>query len=147
MKARAAFLILLGLGLGGASSASAQQTNPHPCPFNPALPCMTIKIFNDDPDNSIYPVITVGKKDKIIDGFGDAWMQAWFQIKNKDLATHRFLTTNNYRIYIEPRGVGIEPGKNVTLIIPLYTQIVPTPTFPDTFLPNQFIEWWQAGQT
>lgn len=67
MKARAAFLIFLGLGLGGASSASAQQTNPHPCPasINPALPCMTIQIFNDDPDNSIYPVITVGKKDKV----------------------------------------------------------------------------------
>jgi len=144
MKARTALLILLGLGLFGASSASAQQTNPNPCPFNPAVPCMTIKIFNDDPDHSIYPVITVGQKGPPL--AGDEWMQAWFQIKNKDLATHTFLTTVNYRIYVEPEGVGIEPGKNVTLIIPLYTQIVQTPTFPDTFLPNQYLEWWQGGR-
>jgi hypothetical protein len=132
MKARAAFLILLGLGLGGVSGASAQECTP--------APTMTIKIFNDETDKWLYPVISVGPKPGAA---GDVWIQACFKIKNKDLNANTYRTTLVYRIYIEPEGVGIAPGKSVSITIPLYTQIAQV---PNPALPNQYIEWWQGGR-
>jgi hypothetical protein len=99
---------------------------------------MTIKIFNDDPDHFIYPVLTTGRGDK------DIWMQAWFSVKTSEIGNKPYPRNNNYRLYINPAH-GIAPHTGITLTLPLFTQleaqIKPKPgSDPDTF-----IDWWNGG--
>jgi hypothetical protein len=110
------------------------------CPNAP--PLMTIKIFNRDPDNYIFPVLTMGKDAE------DVWMQACFKIGQQDIATHPYPRTKNFRLYMFPTG-GIKPWKqpsdpvsSITVTLPLYTKMVQSvvPTQPD-----QFINWWKGG--
>jgi hypothetical protein len=131
MRAYATFLIVLGLGLGCADGAAAQIVPP-------TIPTMTIKIFNDDPDQYIFPVLATGKHTG-----ADIWMQAIFQITRAQIATGKFpyVTNSVYRIYIEPTN-GIAPGESVSITIPLYTQLVAT---PDPTQPDQYIDWWNGG--
>jgi hypothetical protein len=127
MKACAAFLTSLGLGLGCLSGANAQ---------GPTVPSMTIKIFNDDPNNHIYPVLTTGQ------GAPDIWLQAFFKIPQAQVPNHPYPRTRSFRIYINPAMGGIAPGQSVTLTIPLYTQLVSS---VDPTQPNQYIDWWNGG--
>jgi hypothetical protein len=124
MKAFATFLVLLSLGLGYVSDASAQSP-----------PLMTIKIFNDDPNHHIFPVLTTGQ------GAEDIWLQAIFKVPEKDIPNFPYPRNKSFRIYINPSS-GIGPGQNVAITIPLYTQLVPS---VDPKMPNQYIDWWNGG--
>jgi hypothetical protein len=120
-------LTSLGLGLGYLSSANAQ---------GPTVPLMTIKIFNDDPNHYIYPVLTTGQ------GAVDIWLQAFFKIPQAQVSNYPYPRTKSFRIYINPAMEGIAPGQSVTLTIPLYTQLV---SYVDPMEPNQYIDWWNGG--
>ncbi len=131
MKTCAAFLILLGLGVGCVGSANAQVPSP---------PLMTIKIFNDDPDHYIFPVLTTGQ------GAVDIWLQAIFKVPQAQEPNNPYPRTKSFRIYITNTAgttpVGIAPGQNVSITIPLYTQLAAT---VDPKQPNQYIDWWNGG--
>ncbi|MEJ8572094.1 hypothetical protein [Microbaculum marinum] len=107
------------------------------------IPSMTITIRNNDPDNNIYPVLSTGT------AITDLWLRAWFGIKNKDSdqaikdKKPYFPRPNNFRIYINPKGKGIAPGKSVTLQLPLLTQLVQGE--PTQKAPDEFIDWWAGG--
>ncbi|MEJ8572092.1 hypothetical protein [Microbaculum marinum] len=100
---------------------------------------MTIKIYNNEKDYSIYPVITTGTSDS------DLWLRSWFGIKNKDSddaidsGKPFFPKNNNYRIYINPEGKGIPPRGSVTVTLPLFTQLVANPTQKAD---DEFMDWW-----
>jgi hypothetical protein len=66
---------------------------------------MTVKIFNDDPDHYIFPVLTTGK------GPVDIWLEAFFMTPKKDVDSNNYHYPRNYnfRIYIVP---GIEPWQD-----------------------------------
>jgi hypothetical protein len=107
---------------------------------------MTVKIYNNSGAYNIYPVLTMGKDDP---GKPDEWLQAEFKVprtRTDDCLYHR---AHNFRFYINPaidtktgKGDGIPPGGNVTITLPLYTQLVKdvTPKGDD-----QFIDWWNGG--
>lgn len=104
---------------------------------------MTIKIFNDDPDHYIYPVLTTGK------GPVDIWLQAFFKIPANQTAEHPYKRELVYRIYVNPPsgepplGGGIAPGQSVTLTLPLYTQLAATVNPKEA---DQYIDWWNGGR-
>lgn len=140
-----ALATFLTLGLGAVSPVRAQ---PAPCPgHDKAYPAdatictMTIKIFNDDPDHFIYPVLTTGR------GAQDIWMQAWFSVKTAELGAKPYPRNNNYRLYINPTH-GIAPHTGISLTLPLFTQLAdrinPKPEIclgcADTF-----IDWWDGA--
>jgi hypothetical protein len=127
MKGRAVLLTSLGLALGYLNSANAQGLT---------VPLMTIKIFNDDPNHYIYPVLTTGQ------GAVDIWLQAFFKIPEAQVSNHPYPRTQSFRIYVNPAMGGIAPGQSVTLTIPLYTQLV---SYVDPMQPNQYIDWWNGG--
>jgi hypothetical protein len=132
MKICAMFLILLGLGLGCVSRANADCTT---------VPCMTIKIFNDDPNgNYIFPVLTTGQGGLK----ADVWLQAFFMVPNSQIGTITYRKQKSYRIYVSSSNIpqGIPPGKTVWITVPLYTQLVASPTSP---FDNQYIDWWNGG--
>ncbi len=99
-------------------------------------PLMTVKIFNDDPNHWIYPVLTTGK------GAQDIWLQALFKVPSAQVPNNLYPRGKNYRIYISPSGAGIAPGQNVSITLPLYTQLVQTvvPSQPD-----QYVDWWNGA--
>jgi hypothetical protein len=137
-----ALATFLALALGASSPVRAQ---PYACPGHDkaypedkAICTMTIKIFNDDPDHFIYPVLTTGR------GAKDIWMQAWFSVKTKDLDKNPYPRKKNYRLYINPTH-GIPPHTGISLTLPLFTQL------DDPIIPNPgsgqdtFIDWWNGG--
>ena len=101
-----------------------------------SVPLMTVKIYNDDPNHWIYPVLTTGK------GSQDIWLQAFFKVPADQVPTNLYPRGKNYRVYISPSGTGIAPGQNVSITLPLYTQLVQTvvPSQPD-----QYVDWWNGG--
>ncbi|CAN3989374.1 hypothetical protein MCBRY_000194 [Methylocystis bryophila] len=147
-----ALATFLALSLGDASPVRAQQLptyGPLPCPghsksypADPTICVMTIKIFNDDPNHYIYPVLETGQ------GNNDLWMQAWFSVMNSQLAAKPYPRNNTYRIYINPTN-GIPPHTGVSITLPLYTQLMSDPinSNPGTGLgkPDTFIDWWSGG--
>src|SRR5262249_12694987 len=52
---------------------------------------------------------------------------------------------DNFRIYINPTGNGIPPGGEVTITLPLLTQLVPTDKV-DPKKTDQYIDWWGGGR-
>jgi hypothetical protein len=71
---------------------------------------MTIKIFNNDANHWIYPVLTTGK------GPADIWMQAWWSVPNAALPDYPFIRRKNYRLYINPTGAQRAPGFRQTRV-------------------------------
>jgi hypothetical protein len=135
-----ALATVLALCVGAASPSLAQ---PAPCPghVESGICTMTIKIFNDDPDHFIYPVLTTGRGDK------DIWMQAWFSVKTAELSNKPYPRNNNYRLYINPTH-GIAPHTGISLTLPLFTQLAdPIAAKPQICLGCQdtFIDWWNGG--
>jgi len=142
------------LGTGGTSGTGGVTLTPAPswtvshptCPDGKSICVMTIKIFNDDPNHWIYPVLTTGK------GRPDIWMQAWWSVPKAYTDTDKwdFPRRKVYRLYINPTGTGIPPGTGVELTIPLFTQLKEpinanppadsTPTGGDTY-----INWWNGA--
>ena len=106
-------------------------------PVPAKVPVMTLKIYNNDSQNNIYPVLTTGVASKSV------FLQAFFKIKVKDLGTNTFPKAI-YRFYINPTGVGIPPGKHVIVKVPLFTQLVPGDTIDST--KPQLINWWEGGR-
>src|SRR5688572_2816992 len=92
------------LALDAGSPAHAQTLTPAPtwtvtptkCPDGAKICNMTIKIFNNDPNHWIYPVLTTGK------GPVDIWMQAWWDVPNLSLNKYPFPRRKNYRLYLNP---------------------------------------------
>ena len=132
----------MGFLATGCIVLSAVSSSAQPFPPSPKPPLMTIKIFNDDPNNYIFPVLTMGT------GADDVWMQAFFKtpknnILQKNWKYPRSLpgATRVYRIYINPIK-GIPPKGGIELTLPLFTQFA-EPIDPTK--PNQFIDWWQGG--
>jgi hypothetical protein len=102
---------------------------------------MTIKIFNDDPDHFVYPVLTTGR------GPQDIWMQAWFSIKTRQLASNPYPRNNNYRLYINPTH-GIPPNTGISLTLPVFTELAnPINSNPKVCLgcPDTFVDWWNGA--
>jgi hypothetical protein len=148
-----AVVTFLSLCFGAASPVRAQ---PNPCPghmnaypTDATICTMTIKIFNDDPDHFIYPVLTTGQ------GAADIWMQAWFSVTNSQLPSNPYPRIYNYRLYINPTN-GIPPNSGISLTLPLYTQlndpINPNPPVPPACkkesLPkctDTFVDWWNGA--
>jgi len=135
------------------SPAQAQTLTPPPswtvtptkCADSAKICIMTFKIFNNDPNHWIYPVLSTGK------GGEDIWMQAWWGVPRTSLAKYPFPRRKNYRLYINPTGAGIPPNTGIELTLPLYTQLKEpihanppadplSPTGGDTL-----INWWNGG--
>ncbi len=113
-----------------------------PCTLTNTVPTMTIKIFNNSPTTgkgavTIFPVLTAGASAGL-----DQWMQACFQTTQAQGGANRYPRQNPYRFYINPAN-GIAPGQNVTVSLPLFSQLVPTPNATST---GQYIDWWQGGR-
>nr|MDQ2860452.1 hypothetical protein [Pseudomonadota bacterium] len=102
-----------------------------------AVPMKEIRIYNNSLLGPLYPVISTPKQGK------DEWLQAVFKIPKANLKTQLYGNTNVYRIYINLTTGGIAPGKFVTLVVPLYTQILPT---NQGLVPDEFINWWKGGR-
>jgi len=122
--------LLTGLLLAAADRVAAQT-----------VPSMTIKIYNNTdtsktPSN-IYPVLTTGTSASSL------WLQAWRKVPKDKLGENPYPKLHNFRIYINPTGDGVPPGGEVTIELPLLTQLVqnvdPTKT-------DQFIDWWGGGR-
>lgn len=132
-----AALAMVSIATGAlAQSSVGPSVSVKPSVSAAGVPLMTIKIFNDDPDNHyIFPVLTTGK------GAVDIWLQAIFKVPKAREKIDIYGRTKNYRIYINDT-FGIAPGKGVSLTLPLYTQLVakvnPTKT-------DQYIDWWNGG--
>lgn len=119
----AAFFLALLLATGAPAHADS-------------VPLMTVKIFNDDPNHWVYPVLTTGK------GSQDIWLQAFFKVPANRVPNNLYPRGKNFRIYISPSGAGIAPGQSVSITLPLYTQLVSNvvPSQPD-----QYMDWWNGG--
>jgi hypothetical protein len=123
--------LLFALSVGSAGEAAAD--------FADIVPVMKIKIFNDDPNHWIYPVLTAGKR--LFDNPPrDVWLQAFFKVPKNDVTTQTYRSEKLNRIYINPFD-GIPPGQSVTLRIPLFTQLVDK---VDPSQPDQYISWWNG---
>jgi hypothetical protein len=127
-------LVASAAALGSVHQAAARK-----------IPQMTIKIYNNDPNYNIYPVLTTGTSSS------NLWLQAWFGItkaqakKAADAGKPFYPKNNNFRIYINPTGVGIPPKGSVTLKLPFITQLVPTNQI-NPRQDDQFIDWWGGGR-
>src|SRR5215204_5100741 len=114
------------LALDAGMPAGAQTLTPKPtwtvsqpkCPDTSKICLMTIKIFNNDPNHWIYPVLSTGK------GPVDIWMQAWWNVPRVALPKYPFPRQKNYRLYINPTGAGIPPNTGVEVTLPIFTQLV-----------------------
>jgi len=127
----AACLSALTLAPGDAAAAErGRATN---------VPTMTIKIYNSSALYSIYPVLSTGRNDA-----ADPFMQAVFGLKQSELAANPYPKQHQFRIYINPKN-GIPPGGDVTLMLPFYSQLVPTKDI-DPKQPDQYIDWWGGGR-
>jgi hypothetical protein len=141
------------LALDAGMPAGAQTLTPKPtwtvtqpkCADTAKICIMTVKIFNNDPNHWIYPVLTTGK------GPEDIWMQAWWSVPNAALPKYPFTRRKNYRLYVNPTGAGIPPNTGVELTLPIFTQLVePINAFPpaNPTLPSggdTLINWWNGG--
>jgi hypothetical protein len=141
------------LALDAGMPAGAQTLTPKPtwtvsqpkCPDSAKICIMTIKIFNNDPNHWIYPVLTTGK------GPEDIWMQAWWSVPNVALPKYPFTRRKNYRLYINPTGAGIPPSSGVEVTVPIFTQLVEpinampvaNPTLPSGG--DTLINWWNGA--
>ncbi len=128
----AGLLPFLFLPIFGYAGSSAAQTPP--------VPTMTIEIYNNSVHFSIYPVLSTGTSLP-----EDKWLQAAFKVPKAQLGANPYPKPNQFRLYFNPTGVGIPPGGEITLTLPLYTQLVPTNQV-DPKLPNQYIDWWGGGR-
>jgi hypothetical protein len=154
---RAALVGLLALalvGFAGAHSASA-QVDPQPgvnClgAGNPG-PSMTVQIFNNSTDYTIFPLLSAGTRSP-----NDEWMEACFRIPANQFPPAPTPSTfypraSQYRLYVSCCGggeTGIPPGGAVELKLPLYSPLVQTvvPEPAKSGNPTeQFIDWWQGG--
>ncbi|MBR0937253.1 hypothetical protein [Bradyrhizobium jicamae] len=121
------------------------NVSPPKCADSQKICIMTIKIFNNDPDHWIYPVLTTGK------GPADIWMQAWWSVPNSELPNYPFIRRKNYRLYINPTGAGIPPNTGIELTVPIFTQLYePINANPpaDASSPSggdTLINWWNGG--
>lgn len=108
---------------------------------------MTIKIFNDDPKYYAFPVYTTGQH-KPPAPRGDIWLQAIFKNTAQQIKSGQFnyYSNQSYRFYLtggtQTAPVGIPPNGNVTLTIPLYTQLAASPN-PNLY--NQYADWWNGA--
>lgn len=109
------------------------------------IPSMTIKIFNNDPDHNIYPVLTTGTSTS------NLWLRAWFGItkeeadKAEKAGKPYYPKEHNFRIYINPTGTGIPPRKVAIVKLPFITQLVPT-NLVDPKQNDQYADWWGGGR-
>ena len=103
------------------------------------VPMMTIKIYNSSAGYAIYPVLSTGTSDN-----ADPYMQAVFGLKQSELKANPYPKQNQFRFYVNPKN-GIPPGGNVTIMLPFYSQLVPTPQI-DPKKPDQYIDWWGGGR-
>jgi hypothetical protein len=133
--------------------AHAQTLTPKPlwtvsppkCADASKICLMTVKIFNNDPNHWIYPVLSTGK------GPVDIWMQAWWNVPRVALPKYPFPRWKNYRLYINPTGAGIPPNTGVEVTLPIFTQLVEpinampaaNPTLPSGG--DTLINWWNGG--
>jgi len=98
---------------------------------------MQIRIYNSSDDHTIFPVLTMGQNER------DKRLQAWFKVPNNpdSLKSQPYPRNNEFRLYINPTH-GIPPHDHVTLILPLFTKLVPK---IDATKPDQFADWWDGG--
>ena len=148
-----ALACLIALDIG--SSAHAQTLTPPPpwtvtpiaCPDGTKICKMTIKIFNNESNRWIYPVLTTGM------GPEDIWMQAWWSVPQTSLGQYPFPRRKIYRLFINPTGAGIPPNTGIELTVPLFTQLKePLQGKPTAEDPNKtptggdtLINWWNGG--
>jgi hypothetical protein len=129
---------LVATGVAGAAGAPQNKKAK-----NDPVPTMTVQIFNSSSNYNIYPVIEAGGPT----GVGpDDWLQAFFQVKNKDIGSQTYRRGKTFRIYVNPTGNGIPPKTSVTVTLPLLTQLVPDAEVDPT-KPDQFVNWWKGGRT
>ena len=57
------------------------------------FPPMTIKIYNNDPNYNIYPVLTTGTSRSSL------WLRALFKIKDADAKDKPYPKLHNFRLY------------------------------------------------
>jgi hypothetical protein len=129
----ASFLIVLAL-LPPAHASSSPPGNV----AAQTVPTMTIVIYNNSKNHSIYPVLSTGGHSPV-----DLWLQAAFKIPKSQLANNPYPSPDTFRLYFNPTGAGIPPGGNVTITLPLYTQLVAN---VNPKAPDQYIDWWNGGR-
>ena len=129
----ASFLIVLAL-LPPAHASSSPPGNV----AAQTVPTMTIVIYNNSKNHSIYPVLSTGGHSPV-----DLWLQAAFKIPKSQLANNPYPSPDTFRLYFNPTGAGIPPEGKVTITLPLYTQLVAN---VNPKAPNQYIDWWNGGR-
>ena len=129
------FLFLLVFG--GAGSAQAQMPA-----CDASNPCKTIRIFNADPTNTVYPIIQ-----RALAGFDD-WLIALTDKKLLNITCPTgpgavcFPTKKNYRIYVNYPD-GIKPTEYADVVLPFYSRLVDSPTGQAN---DEFIDWWNGNR-
>ncbi len=124
-----------------ATLCAAQQD----CTATQNVPTMTIKIFNNTNTSAnpitIFPVLTGGAEAAV-----DEWMQGCFAVTVAQATAkpplNNYPRASPYRFYINPNG-GILPGNSVTVTLPLFSQLVASPS---AAIAGQYIDWWQGGR-
>jgi hypothetical protein len=133
-------LMALAVLVLGASNANAAPPPPTVDCANGQIPNMTIQIYNNSKDFTIYPVLFAGAQSAT-----DTWIQACFNLTDDQLKDNPYPRANQYRMYINccANGEnGIPPGGSVTITLPLYSPLVAS---IKPALPGQLIDWWQGG--
>lgn len=98
------------------------------------IPTKIISIYNNSTE-AIYPIIETPIQPR------DFWMQAQFKVLTPNVGQF-FPTTKQYRVYVNPTTGGIPPNGSVTISVPFYTALVPTPG--NGTAADEYADWWNA---
>jgi hypothetical protein len=128
--------LLLCFGFAGEAAAECLLAAPE---------TKEIRIKNNSPDETIFPVMSAPMYDPQKKDVADLWMQAQCEIDPKDAETRRFSTTKVYRAYINLPD-GVPPGSTVTITVPFYTKLKDANKGNLGIGQDQFIDWWNSSR-
>jgi hypothetical protein len=124
-------VLLSATALGSVTPAGAAADYPR----------MTVVIYNNSPDYTIYPVLSTGAA-KV-----GQWLQAYMEVPKKDLDKRPYEKVGQFRLYLglndKGLGDGIPPKGEMRLTLPVATQIEKD---ADGKTPNQLADWWGGGR-
>jgi len=90
---------------------------------NVVVKAKTITVYNNSPNNTVYPVLATSKNAK------NEWIQGCFR------TAEPYPTNYVYKLYVN-EGNGIPPNSSVTITLPLYSKLSD----------ERYITWWNGGR-
>lgn len=128
------FLFTMASAYSEPSKAEACSPSPNP-PYKQdgQVPTKIIKIYNNDPVATIYPLIETSTNSV------DEWLQAYFGVCD----SNQFKHVSTYRVYVNELS-GVPAGGFVALKVPLYTKL--TVDADPVFGQDKYINWWNGGR-